>query len=547
MDALGAGRAQGRAHRAAPLDVERGATVPDRCVRGRYHVRALLRSIAAAFVALTLLAPGTSPLIEAQSPGGLRVVSREGTRALATVTANGQEYVALDEAARMFGLTLREDKLAGGITATAGNRTIIVTPDQPVVSVAGRLVSLSTAPVRQGNRWLVPLDFLQRAVGPAADTRIEVRRPSRLVVVGEARVPRVNVRAEPAPAGTTVVVDITPSTPQRVSIDPGRLTVVFEADALDLALPNVSANEFLQAIQPGDTPTSFRIVTGPKFALHRATTSQPDAGSSRLTIELLPTTDTTAAPAPAPPPTSPAPVDPVPLPLPPTGIRTVVIDPGHGGDEVGARGPGGTLEKNVTLAVARRLRTMIESRLGLRVFLTRDDDRAMSLDDRAAYANSQRADVFISIHANAALRPTLAGAAVYYLSAETVDAPANQGDPSRVVLPTLGGGSRTIDLVPWESAQSQFLRRSSSLAGFVEQALRARVSLSPRPVQQAPFRVLVGAGMPAVLVEVGYLSHPQQEQQLTSAGYQDQIAQGLFDAIVQFRAEADRMAIAEQQ
>ena len=99
------------------------------------------------------------------------------------------------------------------------------------------------------------------------------------------------------------------------------------------------------------------------------------------------------------------------------------------------------------------------------------------------------------------------------------------------VLPTLGGGTRVIDLVPWESGTAA-LDRAVCDAGRHgrRQALRTRVEMSSRPVQQAPFRVLVGASMPAVLVEIGYLSNPEQEKALTSARYQDQLAQSLFDA-----------------
>ena len=497
----------------------------------RYHVIVLRRWASAAFLlTLTVVAQGNQ----------LRIISKEGTRTLSIVAINNQDYVALDEVATMFGLTLREDRLAGGVTATSGARSIIITADQPVVSVAGRLVSLTAAPQRQGNRWLVPIDFLQRAVGPTLDTRIEVRRASRLVVVGDVRVPRVTARVEPASGHATVVFEMTPATATRVTLEGGRINVHFEADALDLTLPTVGPQEFLQAIQAGDTPTSVRIVPGAKFGLHRATTSQPDASSARLTIELLPpTTDAPTPPtAPAPPATNTTapPVDLAPAPA-PAGVRTIVIDPGHGGDEHGARGPAGTSEKDITLAVARRLRTMIESRLGLRVFLTRDDDRMMSLDDRTAYANSQKADVFISIHANAALRPVLKGAEVYYLSVDRADAEARRTQEASETLPALGGGTRAIDLIFWDTAQARFLERSSALAGLVEQSLRSRVEMSPRPVQQAPFRVLVGASMPAVLVEIGYLSNAEQEQALLSPTYQDQVTQALFDAVVQFRAQ----------
>ena len=478
----------------------------------------------------------------AQSPTGTyRVLSREGTRQLPFTTTNNQDVVALDEVARLFGLTLREDQLAGGVTLTAGTRTVIVTAAQPVVSVAGRLVSLSAPPVKQGDRWLVPIDFVQRAAGPALDIRMEVRRPSRLVIVGDIRVPRVVSRVEATPTGTTVTFDATPGTPARVTVESGRLVAAFEADALDLAMPSVPPQEFLQGVQPGDAPGSIRLNTGPKFAVHRATTSQPDPGSSRLMIELLPAGADAPAGAPTPPAPLPTDLPPLPLPMPTPGVRAVAIDPGHGGEEVGARGAGGTEEKAVTLAIARRLRTLIESRLGLRVYLTRDDDRMLTLDERSAYANSQKADVFISIHANGALRPAIRGAEVFYLSAGHGPGDLmNQGEGASTILPTLGGGARAIDLIRWDSAQARYLDQSATFANLVEQALRARVEMSPRAVQPAPFRVLVGANMPAVLVEVGYLSNAEQEQALNSGLYQDRIAQSLYDAVAQFRALTER-------
>jgi N-acetylmuramoyl-L-alanine amidase len=374
---------------------------------------------------------------------------------------------------------------------------------------------------------------------------MELRRPSRLLLVGDIRVPRVTVRVDTNPSGATATFDVTPPTGSRVSSEGGRLLVNFEADALDLQAPaSIPSQEFLQTVQQGDNAATVRLVPGSRFGVHRATTSQPDTNTSRLTIDLLPAGAEPPEAAPTPPPatTSPAAppaVDPLPLSSPVAAFRTIVIDPGHGGEEQGARGAGGALEKDITLQVARRLRTMIESRLGLRVFLTRDDDRTMPLDNRSAYANSQRADAFISIHANAALRPSLKGAEVYYLSDDRTDAEPTAGSED-TVLPALGGGARSIALLPWESAQAGVLQLSSTFASLVEQSLRNRVEMSQRPVQQAPFRVLVGATMPAVLVEVGYLSNPEQEQAMTQAAYQDQVAQALFEAVVQFRVRMER-------
>ena len=205
-----------------------------------------------------------------------------------------------------------------------------------------------------------------------------------------------------------------------------------------------------------------------------------------------------------------------------------MIDPGHGGSDEGAHGPEGTLEKDVTLSVAERLRTMLERRLGVRVILTRTGDTLVALDRRAAIANNDRADLFISLHANSALRDVVTGAEVYYLSIDEYGQEARElADREGRFLPVSGGGLREIDVIPWEMAQARYLTPSADLAEFVRRELGRRVPLSPRPIQQAPFRVLVGANMPAVLVEMGFISSPEQERQMTQPAFQNLVAEAI--------------------
>ena len=470
----------------------------------------------------------------AQAPS-LIVLSREGRKPLPITTINNQEYVAVDDINATFGTTSREDRLAGGLTITARGQSIVLTADQNVVSVAGRLVSLPAPALRRDNRWFVPAEFLPRALSSAINTRLDLRRAMRLLIVGEMRVPRIVARVDAGSTNVAVTFEVTPNTEARVTAQAGRLTVQFEADALELSAPLIPPQTFLTGIAPGDTPSTIVLSLGPRTAMHRVTTSQADAGSGRVTIDLLPAT-TEAAPTPAP---SPAPDTRLVIPTqgPSSGLRTVVIDPGHGGDALGTQGTRGTLEKEITLAVSRRLRTLIESRLGLKVFLTREDDRTLSADERSAFANNHRADVMLSIHANYAVRPALKGAEVYYLTVERADEEARKkADANSTTLPALGGGSRAIDFILWETAQARYLEQSAALAGFIEQALATRVEMSPRAVQQAPFRVLVGANMPAALVEIGYLSNSDQETLLATAAYQEQVAQALLDALVKFRS-----------
>jgi N-acetylmuramoyl-L-alanine amidase len=447
---------------------------------------------------------------------------------------------ALDALAKLFDLAIREDAAVGALTVATKTATIALTPGQALASAGGRVVSLPAPPAKDGQRWFVPIDFVSRALGPALGTRLDLRRPSRLIVSGDLRVPRVTARIEPQNALARVTIDVLPATPHTVSREANRLMVRFEADALDATLPASPAPDVLQAVRIADPPVVVALDLGPRFASFRASDAPGERGAGRIVIDLLAlTTETPAAPAApgAPPSPSPAPTEPPLLdPSPTSGLRIIVIDAGHGGDEQGARGARGTLEKDVTLAVARRLKAAIEARMGARVILTRDGDQTVGLDERAAVANNNKADVFVSLHANASVRSSATGAEVFYLSLEDYGAQAQrvaQGEGE--ALPVFGGGTRDIEVILWEMAQARHIEESATFARLIETSLRERVPMSPRAIQQAPFRVLVGANMPAVLVEMGFISNPEQEKQLASESFQSSIVQALVESLLRFR------------
>jgi N-acetylmuramoyl-L-alanine amidase len=128
---------------------------------------------------------------------------------------------------------------------------------------------------------------------------------------------------------------------------------------------------------------------------------------------------------------------------------------------------------------------------------------------------------------------------VFYLSLDRADEEARRvAESEGVAMPVFGGGTREIDVILWEMAQAQYLDQSAVLARAIEQEMRAVVPMSPRPIQKAPFRVLVGANMPAVLVEMGYLTNASQEAQLLGGEFQARIAQALTNAVSRFFANA---------
>ena len=465
----------------------------------------------------------------------LTLIARDGRRTVPTLVLSGQELIGLDTVAALFQVSVKEDTLAGGITVAYRGRTIVASTDQPMASVGGRVVALPAPAVRSGRTWLVPLDFLSRALAPIYDQRIDLRRASRLLIVGDVRVPRVTARIDAPGPPTRATIEITPATPVMLAVEAGRVVARIEADALDLALPS-GGGGLIDLVRPGDQPTSVAVMLNARAGAARAAAADAD-NVTRVTIEVAPpaaATDTAAAP--------PAPTAPPAEALPPVlgtrrpTLQTIVIDPGHGGEDAGVRGAGGTEEKQVTLDVARRLRAMIEMRLGVQVVMTRDEDRAVGLDDRTAVANNSKADLFLSLHANAAPVPAIAGAEVFHLRLDREAEEARRlAEADAIALPVLGGATRSLDVIRWDLAQSRHVEASAALAGILQESLRAQVPMGPRPLQEAPVRVLMAADMPAALVEFAYLTNQDQAARARTDAFQNSVAQGIYDAILRFR------------
>ena len=480
--------------------------------------------------ALVVQAQGTPP------PAPLTLITREARRPVPTTLLSGQELVGLDDVATLFQVTFAEDSLTGGVTVSYRGRTIVVSADQPMASVNGRIVTLPSPLVRSGRRWLVPVEFLPRALGPIYDQRIDLRRASRLLIVGDAIVPRVTARLETVGPPTRATIEISPAAPVAVSAEGGRVLVRIEADALDLGLP-AAGGGLIEQIRAGDQANTVALVLAAAAGMPRTSSATAD-NIGRVTVDVPSATaapaDTSAVP---PPPTGPPPEAPPLTPRP--AFQTVVIDPGHGGTDVGVRAADGLEEKQLTLDVARRVRQRLEMRLGVRVVLTRDDDRASGLDERAAAANNSKADLFLSLHANAALAPTMSGAEVFHLRLDDEGEEALRDVAEAVTLPVLGGGRRTLEIVRWDLAQVAHVESSAVFASMLEEELRRRVPMSPRPMQQAPMRVLTGANMPAALVEFAYLTNPEQAETVKGEEFKNAIAEALYDAIVRFRTFAE--------
>jgi N-acetylmuramoyl-L-alanine amidase len=499
--------------------------------RGSIRLRVLL--------ALAAVAAGPAPLLCASSDP--IVVLMEGQRREVLPVARGDaEYLPLEQALPSVGVGIHSDPAGGAVTLSCQGREVALYNKKSLASVGGELRLMSAPALLEDRIWLVPADSLARLLGPLLGVPVEYRKASRVLVVGNVSVPRVAAKLYVSGDSVRVVLEASEKVPFRVLQEEGRVTVTIARDLVDVSFQQerltggiVDLVRFL-----GGKDNLFAISLGKRFQQLKA--FEQDA-PARLVLEFQATTPQAAKAAP--PPAAPAP---------PRGateelaLRTVVIDPGHGGAEVGAKGPAGTLEKDVTLAIARKLRASLTGNLGLQVFLTRDGDAEVPLNERTAIANNYKADLFISIHANASRSHGASGSEVYFLSYQASD------DESRRVAQEESGAfpvdssaapaGSDLALILWDMAQAEHLEESSSLASRLQEELARATGHETRGVKQAPFRVLVGAAMPAVLVEVAFISHPEEEKLLASDAYQGKIAAALTRGIREYQSEWLRRA-----
>ena len=505
----------------------------------------MLRPLSA-FLASSIACVSIGMPLSAQAPtNGLTVIALSGRNVIQTLEHDGREMVALEDLARLFRLDLREDSRAGTLSVLHGDDVIILTPNQQLVSVAGRLVSLAAGPQRVRGQWVVPLDFLNRALAPIYGERLEFRQRARLILIGDVLVPRVSAQYRALAGAGQLTLEVTPDTPHTVDEDANRLVVTFHADGIDVERLPRPRGDLVTAFRHVETPPGLAIDLGSTFDSFSVASALSSTGGTELVIELRSLARGTAdatPPAPvAPPPVSDTtPADPLPDFTTARSVRVVAIDPGHGGDDHGSQGADGQLEKDITLSVARRLQSVLEGRLGMRVVPTRTRDQTVGLDERAAIANNNAADLFISLHVNASARPSATGAEVFYLSLDEYGAEARELAREGIRVPLVGGGSRAIDLVLWEMAQVRYVDQSARAAEIVAEELRRRVPMGLGTVQQAPFRVLVGANMPAVLVELGSISDPADERRLTGTGFRNNVVEALVASVLRFRDYLER-------
>ncbi|MEJ2101651.1 MAG: N-acetylmuramoyl-L-alanine amidase [Desulfobacterales bacterium] len=213
------------------------------------------------------------------------------------------------------------------------------------------------------------------------------------------------------------------------------------------------------------------------------------------------------------------------------GTPVVVIDPGHGGNDTGAKGPEGTLEKSVTLDLARLIEDQLKN--SCQVILTRSDDYGMKLAERTAVANRSAADIFISLHTGSSFISSINGSAVYFYQPFTGSSLSTETRTPK----TLTDSSLPLS---WDQIQLKYQTSSEKLAKLIQHEINATSPSPDTKVQGAPLLVLEGADMPAVAIEIGNLSNPNEEKMMHDPEFLTRIARAIARGIDAFLTQKQK-------
>lgn len=478
----------------------------------------LIRGAAAAIL---LLAAASLPA--AGPEDAATIVWKGQTHPVAT---NGNDFQVADSA-RALGFEVATDPSTGVLTLTAGGHQVIVGAGTTQVPVDQRILSISRPARVAAGALYAPPDFLEKVLFPLAGAAGAYDAVRRTWVLSES-VPPLSL--------DVAVVHVEPTTQIVIRQSAAaRFVPALTDGGFQISWPN-------QKVVPPFAERRYEdpLITAIRFAGNTASIEFKEKGSTARAYPLA-SPDRVVVEIGRPAPARPAPPVAIPEPAPPA--LTIVLDPGHGGAETGAVGPGGLQEKDVTLQIARRLAAALPRLLSCRVVLTRESDTAIPLDDRTSVANREKADLFLSIHANSSRVPGARGSESYYLSLEASDK-LSQEIASRENQPVLSGGpgsapaetarNADLDFILWDLAQTAHLKESSDLAEATQEELNVLSGTESRGVKQAPFKVLVGATMPAVLVETAFISNTEEEKKLASPAFQQSVADAIARAISRF-------------
>lgn len=470
--------------------------------------------------ALAVLALATIVLAQVSGQATLRLPT--GDHPFTYIEQGGHTYVSAEQVTAALGGTLTRD--ANGYKVAVGNNVAAFGSDSRYGVIRDDLIEMPVAPIEVEGKPFVPWQFYQGLLAKTASLDVAWDAGARVLAARPAVRDAVGVQISVANVQgiSKIVITLSGYAEYGILKEPNAYVVRFKGPVRAPFPEQEYEDPYIAKVTFAGSDLRIQLtatdVVGDAYQLENP---------SRIVLDLR----KAAAPVPGAPLPLPGLKPPVELP----GIRTIVIDPGHGGKEVGAVGPGGLLEKDITLAVARKLAASL-AKTGARIVMTREDDSLVSLDQRTAIANQYKADLFLSVHMNAAVVKNAKGSETYYLSLEASDELAKKAAETENAS-AASDPSSDLKLILWDLAQQAYLEESSRFAQAIQEEMNAASNVANRGVKQAPFKVLVGATMPAALVEVGFITNAEEETKLQSEEFQNLMVSALTRAVERYKTD----------
>ena len=463
----------------------------------------------------------------AARPDMLEIKDRTGSlgRLPRVVVDDGGSYVAAEKLTAILKGAWSAKGSRG--TLTVGKRSAQFVRDQPRVVVQGQTIALDGAARTGAGIWLIPEDFLAKGLpklvpGVAAAVP-EPKKPAVRPAQGAVRFEELRHRSYPSftrivvETGGVIAYALVPGKDEvrvrlpRLALSGTRTEEIGDGLVKEARLEPAGGDAVLRIVLQGTAGEVKASALHDPFRLV-LDVYRLSAGAGQSGLEPL---------------------------------RLIVLDAGHGGHDPGATGPSGLTEKEVVLDVTRRVARMVEDNLGVKVALTRNADVFVPLRDRTNFANKQRADLFVSIHANAHPRAVSEGVETYFLSSEASDNDARQvaaveNGVVQLESPASRAKGDLLKSILWDLAQSEFQQESSFMAETVQDSMTRSLNLVNRGVKQAGFYVLGGAAMPAILIEIGFLTNPKEEKKLATPAYRESVARAIYAGLSEYKHRYDQ-------
>jgi N-acetylmuramoyl-L-alanine amidase len=446
----------------------------------------------------------------------------DSTVALKTENVNRATYLPLKELVDHLHLPYTDAKILELFTiGSSNNPSIVLAKNSRLIQVNGQQTLLAFPVLREGQQWLVPIDFLTQALSRVTGVEFRYKPGASRIFAGKVTPAELVMNAQALGSitrltiGTSSPVNLNlkrDATQHRAVLEMGSKPVDPLRERLDYR------DRLVRSIAFEDSDGAPRIVIETTDGVGDIRVSKAEEGRVHFVDFLKPGASPEAEPATAPPglPSAVTKLDP----LANKGIRVVVIDPGHGGMDAGATS-GGVTEKDLALAISRTLRTALRDRLGVTVLLTRDSDVALTNEARSAVANNNQADLFLSLHIGYSPDKRDSGSSIYVIKEDFA------GQTSAVSSDRL--------FLPWYMGYHANRNVSGGFASTLQEEFHKTLPDWKFPIRSGPIAVLASTTMPAVAFEIGNLNSAANSQ-IVDGGFQGRIVSTIVAAVERFAA-----------